>query len=578
MPDMPAVHETGLPFLTELLTFLVTAIVVVPVSRMLRISPIIGFLGVGVLVGPSALGIARDAERIEALAELGVVFLMFTIGLDLSLERLWKARRYVFGMGALQLFGCATVIGGLAFMWGNSWGASVLLGLSMGLSSTAMVMQLLIERGQLSSRAGRTSFAILLFQDLAVVPILFLAGLLSARGGVSDFSGFALAMGKAALAVASILVLGRLLVRPLFRRVAALRSPELFMALTLLAILGTAVATFHAGLSMALGAFLAGMLLAESEFRHQIDANIQPFKGLLLGLFFISVGMRIDLSMIVDDWGRIGAAVVGLYAVKAAVITALALAWRHTLPQALQVGFNLGQGGEFAFVVIAAALAGAVIAPETAQFMLVVTGLSIAVTPFAGLLGEWITRKAAEGGSPDPAGAAPGELADLEDHVVIAGFGRVGRTVAGLLADRKVPYVALDSNPESVSALHRTGLPVFLGDARRPEVLEAVRASQASALVITLDDPRSVQETLAAAHQHWPRLRIFVRARDTEHARELMAGGACQAVPEMIESSLQLAAEVLLDRGIPADAVTPLVEQVRGQVYDDIRPKDSRPA
>ncbi len=575
---MPVDHDTGLPFLTELLTFLVTAIVVVPVSRLLRISPIIGFLGVGVLVGPSALAIAHDAERIEALAELGVVFLLFTIGLDLSLDRLWKARRYVFGMGSLQLLGCAAVIGGLAYLWGNNWAASLLLGLSMALSSTAMVMQLLVERGQMSSRAGRTSFAILLFQDLAVVPILFLTALLSTRGGASDLSSLALSLGKAVLAVTVILVLGRLLLRPLFRRAAGLHSPELFMAMTLLAILGTAVATFHAGLSMALGAFLAGMLLAESEFRHQIDANIQPFKGLLLGLFFISMGMRIDLSLIMDDWGNVAIAVLGLYAIKTAVITLLALAWQHTLPQALQVGFNLGQGGEFAFVVVAAALAGAIIAPETAQFMLVVTGLSIALTPFAGMLGEWISSKAAERASTEQPGGAPGDFADLEDHVVIAGFGRVGRTVGQLLSERQVPYVALDMDADLVSRLHRGGLPVYFGDSRRPEVLEAVRAGKASSLVITLDDAESARAALAAVHHHWPHLRVFARARDMGDARALMEGGARQAVPEMVESSLQLAAEVLMDRGIPADAVTPLVERIRTQIYEGIRPKDSRSA
>jgi CPA2 family monovalent cation:H+ antiporter-2 len=569
---MPVDQDTGLPFLTELLTFLITAIVVVPLSRMLRVSPIIGFLGVGVLVAPTALGIVRDTERVRSLAELGVVFLMFTIGLDLSLERLWRNRRYVLGMGSLQLLGCGAVIGGLAYLWGNPGGASLLFGLSMALSSTAMVMQLLVERGQISSRAGRTSFSILLFQDLAVVPILFLTGLLSARGGVSDLGGLALALGKAALAVVAILALGRLLLRPLFRRAAALRSSELFMAMTLLALLGTAVATFYAGLSMALGALLAGMLLGESEFRHQIDANIQPFKGLLLGLFFISVGMRIDLSLIVHDWGQIAAAVVGLYAIKATVITLLALAWRHTLPQALQVGFNLGQGGEFAFVVVTAALSGAVIAPDTAQFMMVVTGLSIAITPFAALLGEWIARKAAERGGEDRPGGSSRDFSDLEDHVVIAGFGRVGRTVAVLLAERTVPYVALDMDPKAVSQQHRLGLPVYYGDARRPEVLEAVRISRAASLVLTLDDPAAARQVVETVHQRWPNLRIFVRARDTADAGSLKAAGAFQAVPEMVESSLQLAAEVLMDRGFPSNAVTPLIQRFRRDVYGGIGP------
>jgi CPA2 family monovalent cation:H+ antiporter-2 len=556
-----------------LLTFLVTAIIVVPLSRVLRVSPIIGFLGVGVLVGPSALAIARNAENIEALAELGVVFLMFTIGLDLSLERLWKARRYVFGMGALQLLGCGAVIGCLAYAWGNPPAASIVLGLSLALSSTAMVMQLLVEKGQIASRPGRTSFSILLFQDLAVVPILFLAGLLGSEGDGSGVLGFAMAMAKAAVAVLIILLLGRLLMRPLFRRAAALRSPELFMALTLLAILGTAVATFHAGLSMALGAFLAGMLLAESEFRHQIDANIQPFKGLLLGLFFISVGMRIDLSLVVDSWWIVAAAVIGLYAIKTAVITGLALAWRHSLAQALQVGFNLGQGGEFLFVVVTAALAGGVLQPEVGQFMMVVTALSIAITPFAILLGHRIARMAAERAPDGGIGPGPGDFADLEDHVVIAGYGRVGRTVGRVLAAQKVPYVALDMDAATVTGLHREGRPVFFGDAQRPEVLEAVRLGRASALVITLDAPDAARQVLHAANHLCPRLQIFVRARDMDDARDLMAAGACHAVPEMVESSLQLAAEVLMDRGIPADAITPLLDIVRGQVYEAIRPK-----
>ncbi|MEN3952770.1 monovalent cation:proton antiporter-2 (CPA2) family protein [Iodidimonas sp. SYSU 1G8] len=566
---MPPVHDPAIPYLNELLTFLVTALIVVPVSRMLRISPILGFLGVGVVVGPSVLGIATDADNIEALAELGVVFLMFTIGLELSLDRLWKARRYVFGLGALQLAGCAAAIGGLAYLWGNPPEASLLLGLSMALSSTAVVMQLLVERGQISSRPGRAAFAILLFQDLAVVPLLFLVGVLSEPGEGSKLLSFGVAMLKAAGCVLVILLLGRLLLRPLFRAVAALRSPEVFLALTLLAILGTALATDEAGLSMALGAFLAGLLLSESEFRHQIEADIQPFKGLLLGLFFISVGLRIDLSLVVDRWPLVLAAVAGLYMIKTAIIAGLARLWRFPLGQSMRIGLYLGQGGEFAFVVVAAAVSGGIMATEPAQFMLVVTGLTMVLTPFASLLGDALGRRSL---GRAPVGGLPEEFGDLDDHVVIAGFGRVGRTVGRMLTMQKVPYVALDLDAESLAPLYRAGAPVFFGDARRVDILDKVRVEQASSLVITLDDPAAVRQCLAAAHERWPHLTIFVRARDMDDARELMKSRSCTAVPEMMESSLQLAAEVLRGRGLPDDAILPLVDSFRQQIYTGIKP------
>jgi monovalent cation:proton antiporter-2 (CPA2) family protein len=569
MPDLPEAHQVHIPFLRELLIFLLTAVVVVPVSRALRISPILGFLAFGVVVGPSVLGLASNERNIEALAELGVVFLLFTIGLDLSFDRLWNARRLVFGLGGLQLLACGAAIGGIALAWGNGLEASVLLGLSLALSSTAVVMQLLIERGQISSRPGRAAFSVLLFQDLAVVPLLFLVGVFAADTGGAR--GLALALGEAVAAVAAIVLLGRLLLRPLFRALAALRSPEVFMGLTLLAVLGTAVATAEAGLSMALGAFLAGLLLGESEFRHQVDADIQPFKGLLLGLFFISVGLKIDLSLVADRWGWVLAAVFGLYALKTAIIAGLALAWRFPWAQALRIGLYLGQGGEFAFVVIGAAVAAGVLAADVSQFMLLVTGLGMILTPFASLLGDRIARRAEARAHAVAIGGGADDFRDLEDHVVIAGFGRVGQTVGRVLASRGVPYVALDLNSRMLADLHRAGLPVYFGDCRRPEVLETVRAGRASALVVTLDDADAARQTLAAARGLWPSLPVFARAKDMGEAGALLEAGASVAVPEMVESSLQLAAEVLTARGLPEEAVSPLVEAFRDEIYGGIR-------
>lgn len=565
---MPESHH--IPFLTEVLTFLITAVVIVPLSRALRISPIIGFLAVGVIVGPSVLRIVTDVDGVTALAELGVIFLLFTIGLELSLDRLWQMRRYVFGLGLLQVLICGAAIGGVAYVWDNNVNASILLGLSLALSSTAVVVQLLVEREQFASRHGRTSFSILLFQDLAVVPLLFLVGVLGQGGDGSPVMDFALAMLKAVAAVAVILLLGRVLLRPLYRIVAGTRSPEIFVALTLLAILGTAYATGAAGLSMALGAFLAGLLLAETEFRHQIEADIQPFKGLLLGLFFIAIGLQIDLNVIADKWVLVLLAVFGLYGLKIVVITLLGLAARLPLLLSFRVGLLLGQGGEFAFVVITAAMATSVIVPDIGQFMLAVTALTMVLTPFAALLGERLEDWLGDRQSYSHIGASPEEFGDLDGHVIIAGYGRVGRTVARLLNSQMVPYVALDLNTQNLARFRQEKLPVFFGDSRNGDVLEQVGVAKASTLVITLDDPAAVRQTLELARHRWPDLDIYVRARDSADARDLMTGGACHAVPETVESSLQLASEVLQSLGTPAEAVAPVVEAFRDETYRNL--------
>ena len=436
-------------------------------------------------------------------------------------------------------------------------------------------MQLLVEREQISARHGRVSFSVLLFQDLAVVPLLFLVGVLSQEGAdASPLAGFGIAMLRAAAAVAIILVLGRVFLRPVFRIVAGTRSPEIFVALTLLAVLGTAYATGAAGLSMALGAFLAGLMLAETEFRHQIEADIQPFKGLLLGLFFIAIGLRIDLRVVADNWVLVGFSVIGLYALKTLIITGVGVASRLPLLLAFRSGLLLGQGGEFAFVVITAAVAGSIIAPDVEQFILVVTGLTMVLTPFAAIAGEWLERRMEKSKGYSDIGASPEELGDLEGHVIIAGFGRVGQTVARLLNSQKVAYVAIDLSTQNLAQYRQENLPVFFGDSKRADILEQVGAARASTFVITLDDPKAVRQTLDVARHRWPDLDIYVRARDSTDARDLMTGGACHAVPETVESSLQLASEVLQSLGTPLEAVLPIVEAFREETYRGLtRPK-----
>ena len=562
---MAEAHE--IPYLREVLVFLLASVFLVPVFQRIGTSPILVYQAIGAIVGPFGLAFVEDAEGVRRLAELGVVFLLFTIGLELSIERLWSLRRYVFGFGALQVLVTAVAIALVAWAWGNPPPAAILVGAALALSSTAFVTQLLIERGELASPVGRPTFAVLLFQDLAVVPILFMVTVFGQSqgqgGGESLALGLLSALGRAALALVVIVFLGRLLLRPLFHLVAGQRSPELFMAMTLLVIIGTAWATERAGLSMASGAFLAGLLLAETEFRHQIESDIQPFKGLLLGLFFISVGMAIDFAAVADRAVWVVASVLGLMLLKASIAGGLALAFRLPRSVALRCGLLLAQGGEFAFVIVGAAMLTGLIPPAVAQFMVIVAGLTMVATPpVAGLarhLSEALAARESARSSDHLAAATEG----LEGHVIIAGYGRVGQTVARFLDAQKVPYVALDLDPARVLASREEGRPVHYGNACRRDVLARVGADRAASVVITLDDFRAAGQLLAIVRHAWPELETFVRARDRAHAADLLDRGATLVVPETVESSLQLAGQVLQAVGTPRDAVNQLIDQTR---------------
>lgn len=560
-----------------IITFLLAAVVVVPVCQRLKVSPILGFLVAGALIGPQGLRIIADVEGIRGLAEFGVIFLLFTIGLELSLDRLKAMRRLIFGLGAAQVTVTAAAIGLVAWAWGNAPQVAMIVGLALALSSTAMVMQLLLEGGDIAARHGRASFAILLFQDLAVVPILLLVSVIGGAAERSIFIDIGLALGQAVAAVVLILAAGRLLFRPLFHIVAATRSREIFMAMSLLAVIGTAWATMSAGLTLALGPFLAGLLLAETEYRHQIESDIQPFRGLLLGLFFISVGMLLDFSVVADQALWITGSVLGLIVLKASIVTGLCLAFGLSRDVSIRTGVLLGQGGEFAFVIIGqAAQFYDIISQDVAQFMVIVAALSMAVTPFlpaaAQRLSGWL--------APDryrPVGPEIDELKDIEGHVVIAGYGRVGRTVAALLARRSIPHVALDLDKEVTRKARTRGEPVFFGDATRADVLERLNMSKAAAMLITLDDPRAAAMTLDAVQMNWSEIPVFVRARDAEHAEWLEAHGVYNVVPETFESSLQLAARILNALGTPEDVVRQIVEEIREEGYASLKELTDRP-
>lgn len=578
--EAAAGHTEAVPYLREIVVFLVASVLIVPLFQWMRASPVLGYLAVGALIGPFGLAVIDDVEGVARLAELGVVFLLFTIGLELSFERLLSMRRLIFGLGGLQVLIVGTVIAFFASSWGNSIEASVIIGFSLALSSTAIVTQVLIERGEFATPLGRRTFSILLFQDLAVVPLIMLVSILSNGGASVGSWELARLVGIAILqafgAIALILVLGRYALRYLFRLVTWARSPELFMALTLLAVLSTAWATGQSGLSMALGAFLAGLVLSETEFRPQVEIDIQPFKGLLLGLFFISVGMGLDFAVMRDVAYEVFLGVVGLIAIKSILIAALAVLFGVTASQAVRTGLLLGAGGEFAFVVIGGAMTGGVIEREVAQYMLIVAGASMALTPFLMVLGNAVSKLIARRYRVEQESEIETIDDDLKGHVIIAGYGRVGRTVARLLSEQMVAFIALDMSPTRAQLARKNGEPVFYGDAARHDVLERAGAGRAAAVVITLNDYAAATRAVRSVRQMWPKLPVFVRAHDLTHSRELMELGATGIVPETLEASLQLASDVLRSLGTPHEALVPHMDKVREEGYARIDPDAAR--
>ena len=562
------------PFLKETILFLALSGVLMPLLLRLRINAVLGFLAVGVLLGPYGLAslagtwpllswftFARP-EDVEFLAELGVIFLMFMIGLEMSVERLWSMRRLVFGLGGLQVALSAAAVGALALWFGNSIEAAVILGVVLAFSSTAIVMQLLIQRRELGTPLGQSTFAILLFQDLAVVPLLVLISILGASSGEGSFASLlGSAVVKGVLTVVLIYLIGRRVVRPLFHQIAVDKQPDTFTALTLLTTLGVAALTWYAGLSMALGALLAGLIIAETEFRHEVEITIEPFKGLLMGLFFMSVGMGIDLRALLAEPLWIPLSVVGLLALKALIIFALLRAFGLSWGRSAEGGLLLGQGGEFAFIVIGMALALGLLERQVGQFMLIVVGVSMLAAPIVARLGQSlgdnIDRRAA------PPAPEDTELGELGGHVIIAGYGRVGQMVGQMLAEQGVAFVAIENDAKLIAHQRKAGVPLVFGDASRPELLRKLRIDQARAVVLTMDHTAAAIHAVQGIRRLMPMMRIIARARDEKHALLLREAGASVVVPETLESSLKLTGWVLETLGVPSDAAMRLLEQER---------------
>ena len=574
----------------EAILFLVTAGVVVPLFHRLRISPVLGFIGAGALLGPFGLGrfaeshhwvstftIANRAE-IAHLAEFGVIFLMFMIGVELSWERLRTLRRLVFGLGSIQVLASSIVIGTILMVLSVPMAAAIIVGLALALSSTAIVLPVLADQKRLNTPAGRASFAVLLFQDLAVAPVLFAIAVLGRNDGAHVGGALALALGQAAVAIVVIVVVGRLALRPLFQLVARTRSPELFMAACLLVIIGTAVTAAAAGLSMTLGAFVAGLLLAETEYRRAIEATIDPFKGLLLGVFFVSVGMNLDPAQLMSAPGAVLGLALALMLIKGAVIVAAARFLKLSKAVAIEAALLLGPGGEFAFVLIGGALAGGLVPEEVGQAALIVTTVTMIAIPALAVLGRRLGKRFTTA----HLGRARAEPVPdrQQNRVIIAGYGRVGRLVGEMLARHKIPYIALDADAARVSEHRRLGNPVYFGDSANPELLRRCDIASARALVVTLDNPDAVEAVVEAARAERRDITIVARARDARHATALYEMGVDDAVPETIEASLQLSEAVLVDVGVPMGLVIASIHERRDEYRAMLRKKETevRPA
>ncbi|XVF33367.1 hypothetical protein REPUB_Repub17cG0162500 [Reevesia pubescens] len=538
--------------LFDVLWLLLASVIFVPVFQKIPGgSPVLGYLAAGILIGPYGLSIIRHVHGTKAIAEFGVVFLLFNIGLELSVERLSSMKKYVFGLGSAQVLVTAVAVGLVAhFVAGQSGPAAIVIGNGLALSSTAVVLQVLQERGESTSRHGRATFSVLLFQDLAVVVLLILIPLISpnsSKGGVG-FRAIAEALGlaavKAAVAITVIIAGGRLLLRPIYKQIAENQNAEIFSANTLLVILGTSLLTARAGLSMALGAFLAGLLLAETEFSLQVESDIAPYRGLLLGLFFMTVGMSIDPKLLVSNFPVIVGALGLLIGGKTILVAFVGRLFGISIISAIRVGLLLAPGGEFAFVAFGEAVNQGIMSFQLSSLLFLVVGISMALTPWLAAGGQLIASRFE---LHDVRSLLPveSETDDLQDHIILCGFGRVGQIIAQLLSERLIPFVALDVRSDRVAMGRALDLPVYFGDAGSREVLHKVGAERACAAAITLDTPGANYRTVWALSKYFPNVKTFVRAHDVDHGLNLEKAGATAVVPETLEPSLQLAAAVL---------------------------------
>ena len=569
-------HEGQEIFLKDMLVFLFAAGVIVPAFRALKLPVVAGFLLAGVALGPHGLGTLNhlwaplefitvsEPEAAAPFAELGVLFLLFLLGLELSFEKLWDMKRTVFGAGGMQAITSALLIGTVLWAFGVNAQAAAVIGLALALSSTAIVMQVLTSEHRAATPAGRTAFGVLLFQDILVAPILIFVGFLSADAGVNIAQSVLRALFEGLIAIIVIVIMGRFVLQHVFRLAARTGGRDFLMALTLFVVIGAAVMTGMAGLSVALGAFLAGLLLGETEFRHQTEVDLDPFKGLLLGIFFMTVGMSIDLAVIADLAPIVLGGLAGLLILKTIVAWIAARLFAGPAPVATESAFLLAPAGEFAFVITAAAASTGVLGPELTTPVTAIAGLSMLLIPLTSRFGITLARRMKQ---TDPATLPNQDYSDREGHVIIAGFGRVGHTIARLLSEEQADIVILERMFRSVQIGRNEGWQVQLGDAARKEILEVAGAHGASLFIVTVDDAVSAENMVRAIRALRPNVPVFARARDAEHGKILRQAGASYVIPDAIEAGLQLAGRVLQEFGYPSETVRDLIGSERDAEY-----------
>lgn len=565
------IHST--PF-SDSLVILGAAGLVIPAFARFRVNPVIGFILVGILVGPFGLGtlVSRfpwlyhvtitDRESIEPFAEFGIILLLFSIGLELSFRRLWAMRRQVFGIGAAELLGSGLLIGVALMAMGQASAGAIGMGLALALSSTALVLPM----AGTQSPVGRSAFAMLLFEDLALVPIIFVLGALAPTAQGNGWSGLATTAMYGGLSVVILYLAGRAILPKLFAQAARTKSPELFLSASLLVVIIASLVTTAAGLSPIVGALLAGLLIAETEYHSEVEVITAPFKGLALGVFLISIGMSLDLRAIAENWPSLLGAIVGVIVVKTIVTTVL-LRLNGVRPgTATETGVLMASPSETTLIVLSAAAQAQLILPSTATFWQTVTAIGLTITPLLAMLGRGVARRIElRAGGDDP------QVSEDGPGVVVIGFGRVGRLIAEMLKVHGKPFIAVDSDIDNVAVARREGYPILFGDVARSELVDRLNLGRATALVLTMDDPVLTVRLTKRVRGWVPGLTIVARARDAAHAAELYAAGVTDAVPETLESSLQLSEALLVDMGVAMGPVIASIHEKRDELRQSIK-------
>lgn len=564
--------------LFTIVILLAAAVCVVAIFKRLNLSPVLGYLVAGALIGQNGFEYV-DSDQLHLVAEFGVVFLLFAIGLELTFDRLISMRWHVFGFGSAQVLVTAVGIGVVCLLVGLNPSQSMVIGGALALSSTAIVMRMIVEYNIQNTQVGRLTFANLLLQDLAVVPLLTLVPILALQssGENTDSMLFVLVMsiGKALLAMTAVFLVGKVVLRPLFHQIAATKSNELFISTTLLVVLGSSLVTEQMGLSLAMGAFIAGLLVAETQYQHQVEDHILPIKDLFMGLFFMTVGMGIDLGTIYEKLGLIVILSVLLILFKAVVIIGLARLFKFEWGSSLHTGLMLAQGGEFAFVLFdLASKDGGVLGTELAQLLLLVVTITMAVTPLLAKLGMLAHRRIDEQIESPTVDMRYQDIEDLNRHIIIAGFGRTGAMVARLLSAKKVSYIVLEADAKRAREARSAGFPVYHGDPCRSEILKSIGANRARAMIITIPDDVYLKKAIRTVSKHFPDLPIVVRSVDLRNFKALQRLGATIIVPEKYESGLQLAGALLATVGMSDFEISELKNQFRAGNYEQAQDSD----